>query len=73
MNVGMQTNVVPNSRCEEAIAVIAKLTHSVQTLSSRVDILCQANGTTESGSRCYHQLSLTAGPGAYRENSGSHV
>ena len=37
INVGTQTNVVPYCRCEEAIAVITRLTHFVQTLSSRVD------------------------------------
>ena len=37
MNISTQTDVVPCCRCEEAIAAIARLTHSVQTLSSRVD------------------------------------
>ena len=38
INVGTQTNVVQYYRCEEAIAAITRLTHFVQTLSSRVDI-----------------------------------
>ena len=37
IDVGTQTNVVPYCRCEEAIAAITRLTHFVQTLSSRVD------------------------------------
>ena len=36
-NVGKQTDVVPYCRCEEAIAAITRLTHFMQTLSSRVD------------------------------------
>ena len=37
INVGTQTDVVLYCRCEEAIAAIIRLTHVVQTLSSRVD------------------------------------
>ena len=37
INVGTQTSVAPYYRCEEAIAAIVRLTHFVQTLSSRVD------------------------------------
>ena len=36
INVGTQTNVVAYCRCEEAIAAITRLTHFVQTLSSRI-------------------------------------
>ena len=37
INIGTQTNVVPYSRCKEAIAAITRLIHVLQTLSSSVD------------------------------------
>ena len=37
MNIGTQTDVVSCCRCEEAIAAITRLTHSMQTLSSQID------------------------------------